>query len=81
MYVYKMIMLEQNEISEKCQELLRKKCVMNDTDYNTTEIVAEDLINALGNMTPEEKGIVVSGLGKEVCTMLCNFELDFVMVI
>ena len=87
MYINKMIFVERDEV-----QALEKYgyTILQETDYNTTEIVGDTIQNLLGELEsmPEDFDFTKeelmedlnNSLGTDTVNMLLNNELDFVLV-
>lgn len=92
MYIYKMVFIELNEMQTDVEQFLEENGVIVDTDYNTTEIMAEGLQDFVDNFNNPDieinnpKGITIDdikdqAIGGEVFDALMNNEIDLVLCV
>lgn len=93
MRIYKMVFIELDEMREEVKQFLKDNEVIVETDYNTTEIMADVLqefvnhvINNSDLQISNPKGITIDdikdlAIGGEVFDALMNNEIDLVMCV
>ncbi len=93
MYIYKMVFIELDEMNADVEQFLRDNKVIVETDYNTTEIMADvlqEFVNHVINNPDIEinnpKGITIDdikdlAIGGEVFDALMNNEIDLAMCV
>lgn len=93
MRIYKMVFIELDEMREDVEQFLRDNKVIVETDYNTTEIMADVLqefvnhvINNPDLQISNPKGITIDdikdlAIGGEVFEALMNNEIDSVLCV
>jgi len=87
MYIYKMVFQDYDEIPV---EALKEADLIYDTDYGTTEILADTYKDFMENagkdklFATDEKNLkqqIIDGLGTEIHEAFMNDELDLVLVV
>lgn len=85
MYIYKMVFLEREELSEKAQEVLENAGVMVNVDYGNTEIQADTIQDYFGEQSEvkptAELVEALAEIPSEMLEALKNGEIDMVQVI
>ena len=93
MYICKMVFIELDEMNADVEQFLRDNKVIVETDYNTTEIMADvlqEFVNHVINNSDLDinnpKGITIDdikdlAIGGEVFDALMNNEIDLAMCV
>ena len=86
MYIYKMVFQDYDEIPV---EALKEADLIYETDYGTTEIIADtykdffekELDKVTGSREEQLRTKIISGLGTEIHNAFMKDELDLVLVV
>lgn len=85
MYIYKMVFLEREELSEKAQEVLEESGIMATVDYGNTEIDGDMVRDYFGEQSmvkpTAELAEALAELPSEILEALKNGEINMVQVI
>ena len=86
MYIYKMIFLEWDEIQEDVKEVLENNNIIVNTDYNTTEILADtfqEFMNDFESYNTQDltKEDIKQGIGIDVAGLLMTNGIDLILIV
>ena len=80
MYIYKMVYTERDNFTQEEYDFLTKSDIIHETDYGTTEIIADDFNFGIINKTKIIETLTNS-IGSEKTEALVNGDIDMIMVV